>query len=315
MKVLTLFRLVCGSRWRPIDSVVWPILELGGLYLQAAPLMEPAARTVGGVTQISLNLMATVLGTVARRWVSRNQDVLAGYFNRTRRRVTALELFLGVLYFLFFLDLLLQNMVLCSGPDVFRCLAGTLLAFYVSAFRFLWIYFIFALLLADVDFHLRRVPVRGELEDYKWSCGLLQSTNLLLNEVLDWFLLLSALASVNLGSLATYSKCNAPENLMSWGLLLLAPNIVLAFIGERIGAAMYEKRIRIRKRWIGETDTNSELYAVLGHGNAQGIKWMANSEFVNFPSTLSVFTNVVSYAGLILTTPLLVDSGFQDFFC
>lgn len=314
MKALTLFRFLCGFRWRPIDLVFWPVVEIYGACYYASYLVDPSARSFGGIATVLMNLVSITAGTIARTWVSRNQNVLENFLKQTRREVPVHELIIGVAYVLMYSDVLYQDYLLVYDPDNFRKLVDSTIINHVTAFRFLWIYFIVAILLADVNFYLTTVPARDVLEDYKQCCRVLQSTNSLMNPIPDWLLIDSAFCAVVLASLASFTKNDPWHTLITWAVVLSAPNVFLIIQGGRISAAMYKKRIRVRKLWIREIDVNGEVYAALGHGNALGMRWIADSDYLKFSSALSVLTNIVTYASLILSKPLLADSDTPDFY-
>lgn len=314
MEVSFLFRLLCGFRCGTMDRIIWPALEILGIWSMASFLSFPFARSVGGLLQILSNITMIVSGGISRRWVTRNQDALEMYFKVTSRQVSACELLIGGVYFLLYLALVSQNMVRYFYQRLYIKLALSPIIYYLLVFRFVWIHFIFLLLFTDVIVSLRRDPTGAHLENYKQCCRLLSSMNTLLNALQDWLLFSSALSLINLASLAMFTKCNLRLNWMSWALLVIVPNVVSVAQGDRISAAMHGKRAQIRNMRAEKTDANDEAFTVLGHRNALGIRWIADSDCMNFSSALLVATNIAAYAGLILTTPLF-EAGFNKFYC
>ena len=244
----------------------------------------------------------------------RNGDTLEHYFALTQRRVTVVELFIGFANVLLVVWELYYNLpVFFNLPLLPRILECVML--YVSWFRYLWICYILELFLADINRWLKHHSDEDVLLSYKQSCIFLEAVSSVLGSLHDHILCYSSGCLVILESTATFSQCDVVLNLITWVSHVAIPILILVSLGEETTKLMSAKRVRLRRMWPQQEDRITEFYAVNGHRNALGLRWIVRSEYMNYSSALPAMANVFACASLILTTPAFLENRFYDVFC
>ena len=315
MKVLTLFRALAGPRWRLLDSFILPVLETFCICLFCSELSDFKYHHVSGFLYVISNLSAISIGSLSRRWVSRNHAVLEKYFSTLNRPVTVFELTIGAICIVSTLgSVAMETARIFHGLTVLWLVTIIFVA-HVSVVRYAWAHFVLTLFLDEVHLKLRSISVEGDLENFKQCCSVLAMANSLLEALPDWMLFVTSSFLVNFGTALSFSNCVPAVNAAVLFTNAILPHVVLVHSGERICNFMYGKRARLRRLWIGETGPHVDVYTALGHGNARGLRWMGESSCINFASALYVLSNVAAYYSLLRTTPILMEQNYHDSFC
>lgn len=311
MKVSTLFSVLSGPAWRPVDIVVLPVVETYVVGNLLYTLSYSRTHTFGGIVYfLGLNV-AVIGGALARRWVVRNRTFLRNFFSETNRNVAKSEFLVGLAYAVWFL--MEARLHLLSADTLWDHIDKSIWMYHFS-FRYLWINFILLLYLNDVNYRLERRQRRGGLMSYKHSCSLLESVNMSLSGLLDHLLLSTVFSLVILGSLASKSRCNFEIMMVVWVSHFTIPHATLVSAAGRTAKVMLAKRARFRRNWP-KCSCILEMYAIGGHRNGRGLRWVAESQYMNSASSLSMLSDVLIYASLILTTPMFLQNGSHDLFC
>ena len=313
MEVLTLFRVICGPRWRLFDLILYPAGELFILGRGVYTMFAPKSQTFAGASYFFTFYTTVATGALGRLWVLRNQKALEEFFRVSRRRVSALEILIGIAYILMFIWEAYYNVNAARNYPVDVAIKDVVLD-YLFGFRFLWICFILTLYFKDVNFQLKYRYSEGDLRSFRRSCTLLESVNLQLNGLHDYILYTAFGVLINLGSTALFSKCDVEINMATWVSHESIPFTILIALGEQASNLMYAKRVQLRRTWPKIRGV-VELYAANGHQNALGLRWLASSENMNFSSALPLLSSIIVYATLILTTPMFLEAGDHDVFC
>ena len=312
MEALTLFRLVCGPDWRFLDLVLCPAVELVGM---ARPVYHVFAQShnFGAVASAVVVLPMILTGILCRLWVSRNRAVLEAFFRASGRRISALEIFLAVFYSSLFVWELSYTIHVARNHTLLAA-AGDIVYNHLFASRYLWICYILALYLSEVNFQLKNRNSEEDLRSFKQNCELLESVNLRLNGLHDYIVYASSLVLIYLGSMAVFSRCEMELNMVTCVSHQLIPSVILIALGEQASREMYSKRVRIRRMWPTSPEA-LELHVVSGHKNALGLRWMALSRNMNFSSALPLLSSILAHVTLVLTTPIFHGTENFDIFC